>query len=91
MNREVFLSILAMDAYQRGYAPGINRVSPAVSKDGLIPAVTCPNPLSSSPRMRGPISRARNLRKPIGQEMGSRIRGNDESKVSTSGLTSPLT
>lgn len=24
MNREVFLSILAMDAYQRGYAPGIN-------------------------------------------------------------------
>ena len=23
MNREVFLSILAMDSYQRGYAPGI--------------------------------------------------------------------
>jgi hypothetical protein len=27
MNREVFLSILAMDAYQRGYAPGIKGVS----------------------------------------------------------------
>ena len=23
MNRDVFLSILAMDSYQRGYAPGI--------------------------------------------------------------------
>jgi hypothetical protein len=27
MNREVFLSILAMDSYQRGYAPGITGVS----------------------------------------------------------------
>jgi hypothetical protein len=27
MNREVFLSILAMDSYQRGYAVGIKNVS----------------------------------------------------------------
>jgi hypothetical protein len=27
MNREVFLSILAMDSYQRGYAVGINGVA----------------------------------------------------------------
>jgi Lipase (class 3) len=27
MNREVFLSILAMDSYQRGYAPGISGVT----------------------------------------------------------------
>ena len=27
MNRKVFLSILAMDSYQRGYAPGINGVT----------------------------------------------------------------
>lgn len=27
MNREVFLSILAMDSYQRGYSPGIDEVT----------------------------------------------------------------
>ena len=27
MNRDVFLSILAMDAYQRGYSSGINGIS----------------------------------------------------------------
>ena len=27
MNRKVFLSIIAMDSYQRGYAPGINGVT----------------------------------------------------------------
>ncbi len=26
MNRDVFLSILAMDAYQRGYSPGISQM-----------------------------------------------------------------
>ena len=26
MNRKVFLSILAMDSYQRGYSPGINGI-----------------------------------------------------------------
>ena len=36
MNREVFLSILAMDSYQRGYAPGINGLDfqPNVTKIG---------------------------------------------------------
>lgn len=29
MNRNVFLSILAMDSYQRGYVPGINGVTGA--------------------------------------------------------------
>ena len=36
MNREVFLSILAMDSYQRGYATGINGLeTPTFGPDGL--------------------------------------------------------
>ena len=27
MDREVFLAILAMDSYQRGYSPGIEKVT----------------------------------------------------------------
>jgi hypothetical protein len=34
MNWYVFLSILAMDSYQRGYAPGITELRAAVSKNG---------------------------------------------------------
>jgi hypothetical protein len=35
MNRKVFLSILAMDSYQRGYAPGINGVTGSKIGTGL--------------------------------------------------------
>ena len=36
VNREVFLSILAMDSYQRGYAPGIKGLeTPTFGSDGL--------------------------------------------------------
>ena len=35
MNRDVFLSILAMDSYQRGYSPRTLGLYPAIAKDGL--------------------------------------------------------
>lgn len=43
MNRKVFLSILALDSYQRGYAPGIlgvegNKIGAAIIKDVELPA-----------------------------------------------------
>ena len=53
MNREVFLSILAMDAYQRGYAPGIQNL-PQVGggttvKIGKATLLDVPLPVGSQP------------------------------------------
>ena len=52
MNREVFLSILAMDSYQRGYAPGIKGLDfqPNVTKIGTATI------LADSPRYQATAS-----------------------------------
>ena len=40
MNKDVFLSILAMDSYQRGYAPKILGLYAAIAKGGLTSRLT---------------------------------------------------